>query len=32
MLMLITGLRTPITATREVPPEGVLKELMKAPV
>ena len=30
MLMHITGLRTPITATREVPPEGVFKELMKA--
>ena len=29
MLMHITGLRTPIAVTREVPPEGVFKELMK---
>jgi hypothetical protein len=29
MLMHITGLRTPITAARGAPPEGVFKELMK---
>ena len=31
-LIHITGLRTPIAAAREVPPEGVFKELMKPPV
>ena len=29
ILMHITGLRTPITAAREVPPEGVFRELIK---
>ena len=29
ILMHITGLRTPIAAAREVPPEGVFRELMK---